>query len=133
MQGVIITVDCLKRHYSTFEYMSLILKSQSIQVKERLELQGKTSRRSPRNRSKKLENRAPIIAFMGHVDHGKTSLVDAIRKSNIAGGEAELPSTSRALQCQRACGSLYPRTRSLYSNGSANCNYRCDCLSCCWR
>ncbi len=32
--------------------------------------------------------RAPIIAFMGHVDHGKTSLVDAIRKSRVVAGEA---------------------------------------------
>jgi translation initiation factor IF-2 len=33
-------------------------------------------------------SRAPIIAFMGHVDHGKTSLVDAIRKSRVVAGEA---------------------------------------------
>lgn len=32
--------------------------------------------------------RAPIIAFMGHVDHGKTSLVDAIRKTRVVSGEA---------------------------------------------
>ena len=32
--------------------------------------------------------RPPIIAFMGHVDHGKTSLVDAIRKSRLTSGEA---------------------------------------------
>ncbi|GAB4189296.1 MAG: hypothetical protein Tsb0015_09970 [Simkaniaceae bacterium] len=32
--------------------------------------------------------RPPIIAFMGHVDHGKTSLIDAIRKSNITEEEA---------------------------------------------
>jgi translation initiation factor IF-2 len=31
-----------------------------------------------------LQTRAPVIAFMGHVDHGKTSLIDAIRKSQIA-------------------------------------------------
>ncbi|GAB5412095.1 MAG: translation initiation factor IF-2 [Chlamydiales bacterium] len=75
---------------------------------ERLQITGQTvaeeiKETDPEN----LETRAAVIAFMGHVDHGKTSLIDYIRKSKIAAKEAgAITQHIGAFKCQLENGPL---------------------------
>jgi len=70
-----------------FDIATLVASEFSFQV-ERAEVEFEDSMLKPEASGENLKPRAPIVTIMGHVDHGKTSLLDAIRQTNVIDGEA---------------------------------------------
>lgn len=69
-----------------FDTASLIANEFSYTL-EKTELEWEESLMPPEGTSRNLLPRAPVVTVMGHVDHGKTSLLDAIRQTNVTEGE----------------------------------------------
>jgi translation initiation factor IF-2 len=59
-----------------------------LKVKQQKSLREQLDERMSKAQPQRLETRPPVVTFLGHVDHGKTSLLDRIRKTRVVDGES---------------------------------------------